>query len=236
MIFTRMGIASVFNAGDGNDYLNVGGKANLVFGGQGDDNISIAGTGVLDIAQALRSKNPTKLISNIAAVVDAGEGNDVISLNGLGGVVEGGDGDDLIKIGEGLSGLTSGLLTSLDGGKGNDTYSFNIDTLQLSHFFQYAWINNNGDLDTTDTLLFGGQVSASDISFQRFDDDLEVGILGTNRHFILQDWYVNAFERIDEFKISNGSSLQQSQVDNLVTAWDNFNAATINQSALLLIV
>ncbi len=216
--------------GNGSDTLWSKGHGNILLGGDGDDIISAQGSLSISIGG---NGNDFIKSSGYLGFVDAGNGDDFILVEDVASKINAGDGDDRIELG----GFKGGILSTLDGGSGNDTYVISTELLQLSNLYQKTYIDNNGDTNSTDTLLFGGQLSASDVTFQRFNnDDLAVGILGTNRNFILQDWYVNEFERIDEFKISSGSSLQQSQVENLVTAWDNFNTATINKSQLTTLI
>ncbi len=228
-IIATKGEKSLIDGGEGNDVIFSKGKNNFIYSNSGDDRVF--GKGNYNIILTGEGNDVISSSGN-ASVVKAGAGNDKISITGIAGIYNGGEGDDQIEVSGGLL-RKGGLLSHLSGGSGNDTYTIDVRSFEIANVFQATYIDNKGDTNSTDTLLFGGQLSVDEITFQQFDNDgLAVGILGTNRHFILQDWYVNEFERIDEFKISNGLTLQQSQVQNLVTAWDNFKAGTINQSEL----
>ena len=206
------GKGNVLNGGDGNDTISANGHLNIAIGGDGDDYIETTG---------------------IFSFVNAGIGNDSVFVEDVGSTIFGGEGDDLIALG----GIKGGIFSTLDGGAGNDTYVINTDLFQLSTLYSATYIDNSGDVNTTDTFLFAGEVSASGIKFQKSGaTDLEVGIVGTNRHLILKDWYVEETQRIDKFQINDGVSLGQSEVQSLVGAWDAFFAGNISQGELNLTV
>lgn len=114
----------------------------------------------------------------------------------------------------------------LSGGEGNDSYVFGrgygIDTV----------IENDDTMGNIDVAQFLSGVTADQIWFSHAGNNLEVDIIGTNDKLVLQDWYTGPAYHIEQFKTSDGLTLLDSQVENLVKAMGAFAPLAIGQAAL----
>lgn len=154
--------------------------------------------------------------------LDGGMGNDRL---------EGGDGDDDLYGGDGDDLLIGGLGSDiLSGGWGNDVYqlarsatmSVNVDTIY----------ENDSTIGNTDILSIGPGISASQLWFKRTNDSLVVEIIGTGDKVVVQDWYLGAQHRVEQFKTADNKLLLDSQVENLVQAMAAFAPPVAGQMAL----
>ena len=205
------GNKTLISSSSGDDLIYAFGSLNVVISGEGNDQISSSGNG---------------------SFVCAGNGNDNLDITGLGGIYNVGDGDDSFTVRGGLL-RKGGLLSQLNGGGGNDVYSIEGDSFEVANVFQVTYINNNGDTSTVDKVVFGGISHATSLSFQRLNNsDLAIGVLGTNRHIVLQKWYTDTSARVDSFQIANGPSLTQAGVQGLVNAWQDFQNGVLSQTEL----
>ena len=93
-------------------------------------------------------------------------------------------------------------------------------------------IDNQGTDDTTDELLFGDGVDATDIRFSSTGDDLMLDVMSANAQILLQDWYASPVDRIDEFRLSSGATLDQQRVDGLVDVWSQYEAGELDAVGL----
>ena len=162
-------------------------------------------------------------------VYNGGGGADVISGAAGNDVLSGGDGNDTLSGGSGRDTLASGTGNdTLSGGAGEDIYLFNrgdgTDTI----------INSAGNLDNAaDTLRFGSSISSDGLWFARSGADLEVSVLGSSDKVVLSDWYsASSGATVQTMQLADGSVLDQSQVENLVSAMAAFNPPAATQTQL----
>ncbi|MFM8331841.1 MAG: calcium-binding protein [Candidatus Methylumidiphilus sp.] len=159
-----------------------------------------------DSANVLDFRN-VALAGNI--LIDGGYGNDTIYGNNSANTLAGGKGDDL-----------------LNGGQGGDTYQFGRGLGK----------DSISDYDTTagatDTLSIGAEVTESQLWFRKVGNDLEMRIIGTSDRATVKDWYLGEDYHIEEFKLADGSTLLDSQVDNLVNAMAAFAPPASGQTTL----
>lgn len=202
----------------GDDVMVAGGKFNVMKGGLGNDELIGGGkfNSLLggDGADELRGAGKNN-------VFFAGAGDDVLQGAGNNNVFSGGAGDDTL--------YAHGKTNLFIGEAGNDTYIVNDPLLGL---VDKAYIDNRGDLDSIDRLLLNGDLEGKDIKFQKLDKHLQLDLLQGDRQIVLKGWYSNTAAQIDEFQLSNGTSLQQSQVQTLVKAWSDYDSGTITAEAL----
>ncbi len=114
----------------------------------------------------------------------------------------------------------------LQGGQGNDTYVLNrgygSDTIL--------------DLDATggnaDLAQFGANIGTDQLWFKQAGNNLEVSVIGTNDALVVENWYLGNQYHVEQFKTSNGTSLLDSQVQNLVQAMAGFSPPAAGQTTM----
>jgi Ca2+-binding RTX toxin-like protein len=151
------------------------------------------------------------------ASLSGGAGNDVLNGN---------LGDDVLDGGLGLDTLAGGAgQDRLVGGKGNDTYLFNRgdgrDTI----------VDNDSTLFNSDLLKIGGATSRQ-LWFSRVGSNLDINVIGTTDHVIVQDWFAGVANRIEKITAADGKSLTASKVQNLVNAMASFAPPALGTSTL----
>lgn len=184
------------NTGDGNNTINAGGGANAITTGSGRDIISADGSNVINSGAGNDQITTTWGADNI----DAGAGDDSIRAGGGGNTVRGGVGNDQIT---------------------NDQWSDD----------RYLFARGDGQ----DVVLDGGgqdrltleNVNSDQLWFSQNGNHLEMSVIGTQDHITLQNWYLGAQYpgaqyHIEQFKTSDGKTLLDSQVQNLVSAMAGF--------------
>ena len=206
-VVVSVGKLNVISTGDGNDLVFAKGQSNIISTGDG-----------VDAVVSLGQKNTIK----------GGKGINLFLSGGKDNVFEGGSGKNTFVL--------AGENNQFKGGSGDDTYVLADDLLNSATDTvtekTSVSIDNQGDDSTTDILLFGGDIEETDIRFAQLEDDLLVSVFDSNQQITVQNWYTNADERIDTFQISQGSSLSNSQVEQLVDSWQQFDSNLITQSEL----
>ncbi|MEJ0062117.1 MAG: calcium-binding protein [Alphaproteobacteria bacterium] len=155
-----------------------------------------------------------------------GTGND--SLYGLSGNdnLYGGEGNDHLEGGAyndslygeaGNDDLTGGIGGDfMDGGTGNDTY----------HFAGGDGADEIRDSDATpgnhDVLALGAGIMHDNLWFSRSGGDLLIQVVGTSHSVKIDNWYGGAANQIEEITASDGYSLANTQVQNLVNVMATF--------------
>jgi Ca2+-binding RTX toxin-like protein len=195
------------HGGKGDDRLFGEGGNDQLFGGQGDDRLD--GGAANDLLQGGKGDD----------VLEGGLGDDVLEGGTGDDVLLGGDGDDILRGGQGEDTLRGGAGNDvLDSGTGNDTIVFGRgdgeDTLA------------GGEHNKHDVVRFGDDIDPMDVMLSRQVDDLRVAIYGTTDQFTVQDWYADRDNRVDKFVASNGQSLDDSKVNQLIQAMAGFTAQT----------
>ncbi|MCQ8130939.1 calcium-binding protein, partial [Methylomonas rivi] len=114
----------------------------------------------------------------------------------------------------------------LSGGTGNDSYLFSRGGGQ----------DTVSDYDTTagnaDTLSFNEGISSDQLWFRHIGSNLELSIIGTDDRLIVRDWYSGSAYRVEQFKTTDGLTLLDSQVENLVNAMAAFAPPAAGQTSL----
>ncbi|NFV79224.1 tandem-95 repeat protein [Magnetospirillum aberrantis] len=138
-------------------------------------------------------------------------------------------GDDVLSGGAGNDTLSGAAgWDTLSGGSGEDLYLFNlgdgVDTI----------VNASGNLDgAADTLRFGASITADTLWFARNGDNLEISVLGGSDKVVLTDWYgTNANSQVASLQLADGTTLDHTNVENLVSAMAAFAPPAATQSEL----
>jgi Ca2+-binding RTX toxin-like protein len=144
-----------------------------------------------------------------------------LTLNGTAGKdkLTGGAGNDTLTGLAGNDTLAGGLGNDkLIGGKGNDTYLFNRgdgkDTIVDT---DSTWFNAD--------LLKVGSAKSNQLWLTKSGNNLDIGIIGTQDHVVIQDWYKGSANQVEKITaLGDNKSLSASKVNALVTAMAKFAA------------
>ncbi len=145
------------------------------------------------------------------------DGNDNLSGGLQADLLDGGAGNDTLNGGAGNDTLDGGIGNDvLNGSTGSDTYQFAAG----------AGVDRISDYDTivgnTDKLSLGSDVAPDQLWFRRTGSDLEVSIIGTTDKVSISNWYSGSAYHVEQFKTSDGKTLLDSQVQNLVDTMASF--------------
>ncbi len=227
------GSAAVSGTGNALDNTLTGNTAaNVLTGGAGND-LYVVGTGDTTI-EALNSGTDTvqsaiawTLAANVenltltgnAAVNGTGNADANVLIGNLGAnTLTGNAGADTLR---GLAGADS-----LVGGSGNDTYwldrGYGADSIT----------ENDTTAGNTDLARFETGIATDQLWFTHVGNNLEVSIIGTADKFTLNNWYLGNQYHVEQFKTSDGKTLLDSQVQNLVSAMAAFAPPAAGQTTL----
>ena len=246
---TGTGGNDVLNGGAGNDIIDGGWGADTMTGGAGNDtykvdtsddiiieqvnggvdkvaltlfqghynlsenveNLTAFSSGYSDFNASIRGNTLNNVIevdggnSDWSIQIYGDGGNDTLKVrNSYGNLLVGGAGDDI------FDGAIDGATDWLNGGAGNDTFLFGrgsgIDTIEQDDDLQ----------GETDTVLFGAGVTFDQLWFKKDGQFLEVSIIGTSDSIRMRQ------EDIEKFQTSDGKTLLDGRVQNLVQAMSAF--------------
>lgn len=114
----------------------------------------------------------------------------------------------------------------LEGGQGNDTYVFS----------QGSGNDIIRDIDATlgnvDIAQFGSGVGADQLWFEQSGNDLKVSVIGSYDSILVENWYMGDRYHVEQFKTSDGMTLLDSQVQNLVQAMAGFSPPVAVETTL----
>ena len=139
------------------------------------------------------------------------DGNDNVNGGAQADLIDGGHGNDYLV---GNAGADTYLFGK---GSGQDTiYNYDSDALGVN----------------ADTIKLGVGISADQLWFRQVSGSLEVSVIGTNDKFTVSNWYSGNTYHVDQFKTSDGKTLLDSQVQNLVSAMAGFAPPAAGQTTL----
>ena len=218
----------------GNNVLDGGAGADWLYGSLGDDTyvidnvgdeiLEFPGEGTDTVLSSISFAFPLLAVENLVltgtAVID-GTGNNLNNLmtgNEAGNVLTSSGGNDRLD--------GKGGADTLIGGTGNDTYvlgrGYGSEIVQ----------ENDSTAGNTDVAEFLSGVATDQIWFRQSGNSLEVSIIGTADQFTMQDWYLGAQYRVEQFRTATADSLLESQVQNLVDAMAAFAPPAPGQMTL----
>ncbi len=225
-------VANVLTGNAGANVLNGGAGADTMAGGLGNDTY-VVGTGDTTIeavgagTDTVQSTITWTLATNVenltltgsAAVNSTGNtDNNVLTGNSAANTLTGGAGNDTL---DGKAGADA-----LVGGTGNDTYrlgrGYGVDTIA----------ENDATVGNTDVALFDAGIAIDQLWFTKTGNNLDVSIIGTTDKFTVSNWYLGNQYRVEQFKTSDGKTLLDSQVQNLVQAMASFAPPPVGQTTL----
>jgi Ca2+-binding RTX toxin-like protein len=230
---TLTGTTAINGTGNALDNVLTGNSAaNVLTGGAGNDTY-VVGTGdtVTEAAGAgtdmVQSSITWTLGSNLENLVLTG----TTAINGTGNtlnnVLTGNSANNTLTDTAGNDTLDGGAgADTLAGGTGNDTYrvgrGYGADVVQ----------ENDSTAGNTDVAQFLAGVSRDQIWFQHTGNDLVASIIGTSDKLTVQNWYLGSANHVEQFKTADGSTLLDSNVQNLVNAMASFAPPAPGQETL----
>lgn len=194
-----------------------------MLGDAGNDTYVVHNTG--DIVTELASQGTDLVQASVSFTLSAnvenltltGTGNIIATGNSDANVLTGNSGNNTLTGGAGNDTLSGGAGTDiLVGGVGNDTYwlgrGFGIDTIS----------ENDATAGNADVARFEAGIATSQLWFTKTGNNLDVSIIGTSDRLTVKDWYLGSQYRVEQFKTSDGKTLLDSQVQDLVSAMGAF--------------
>ncbi|MGV8894808.1 MAG: calcium-binding protein [Burkholderiaceae bacterium] len=221
---TASGGNGTVNGGAGNDTITALGGNGIIDGGTGDDTMT-GGTGddtyYVDSVGDTVAESASAGTDTVFASIGYTLGTNLENLTLTGTSALNGTGNALNNK---LSGNSAD--NTLTGGLGNDTYvlgrDYGADTVQ----------ENDATVGNSDVLQFMNGIATDQIWLRQVANDLEVSIIGTADTATLTDWYLGSEHHVEQFKTSDGKTLLDSQVQNLVSAMAGFAPPAAGQTTL----
>ncbi|TAH10599.1 MAG: hypothetical protein EAZ11_11760, partial [Curvibacter sp.] len=230
---TLTGTAAINATGNALDNVLTGNSGNNVLtGGAGNDTYVVTtGDTTTEAANAgtdtVRSAVTWTLAANLENLTLTG----TAAVNGIGNTVDnillGNTGANVLTGNAGNDTLNGGAgADSLVGGVGNDTYwlgrGYGFDTIA----------ENDATSGNTDVARFDTGIATDQLWFTKVGNNLDVSIIGTSDKFTLANWYLGNQYHVEQFKTSDGKTLLDSQVQNLVSAMAAFSPPAAGQTTL----
>lgn len=241
----------------GNDYLDGLAGADRMAGGKGDDTYVVDTVG--DVVTELANEGIDLVYAGVTYTLPANVENLTLTGSALGapsshvpsGVTlptlpanssapgtngTGNDRDNVLVGNERKNTLTGGAGSdTLDGGAGDDKLIGGIgsDTYILRRGYGAdAIAEDDNTAGNTDVARFADDIAYNQLWFRKHGNDLEVVVIGTNDMFSLQDWYKGSRYHVEQFRTSDGKTLLDSQVQNLVDAMAGFSPPRAGETTL----
>ncbi|MDP2066329.1 MAG: calcium-binding protein [Burkholderiaceae bacterium] len=230
---TGNAVANVLTGNAGDNVLNGGAGADTMIGGLGND------TYVVDVATDVVTEGVNAGIDTVQSGVTYTLGANLENLTLTGATALNGTGNTLdnILVGNAASNTLTGNAgndtldgkagaDNLIGGAGNDTYwlgrGYGVDTIT----------ENDTTASNTDVARFDVGIATDQLWFTKTGNNLNVSIIGTSDKFTLANWYLGSQYHVEQFTTSDGKTLLDSQVQNLVTAMAAFAPPSAGQTTL----
>jgi len=91
---------------------------------------------------------------------------------------------------------------------------------------------NDATVGNTDIARFDTGIAVDQLWFTHTGNNLDVSIIGTTDKFTMTNWYLGNQYHVEQFKTSDGKTLLDSQVQNLVSAMAAFAPPPAGQTTL----
>ena len=226
-------LVNIITGNSGDNILNGGTGADTMIGGAGNDTYVVdnvgdvttegSGAGTDNVQSSVTWTLGTNLenltLTGTSAINGTGNSADNVLIGNSGAnTLNGGLGNDTLTGGGGAD--------SLIGGAGNDTYwlarGYGADSIT----------ENDSTAGNTDIARFDTGIATDQLWFRQLSNNLEVSIIGTSDKFLLNNWYLGSQYHVEQFKTSDGKTLLDSQVQNLVSAMAAFSPPAAGQTTL----
>jgi Ca2+-binding RTX toxin-like protein len=214
---------NVLTGGSGVNVLTGGAGNDTYVVGAGDTTIEAASAGTDTVQSAIAWTLATNVenltLTGTGAVNGTGNTLDNILLGNSGvNTLTGNAGNDTLNGGAGADILV--------GGTGNDSYwlgrGYGVDSIT----------ENDTTAGNTDVARFDAGIATDQLWFSKTGNNLDVSIIGTADKFTMANWYLGNQFHTEQFKTSDGKTLLDSQVQNLVSAMAAFAPPAAGQTTL----
>jgi myo-inositol-hexaphosphate 3-phosphohydrolase len=91
---------------------------------------------------------------------------------------------------------------------------------------------NDATAGNIDVAQFDTGIADDQLWFRHVGNNLEVSVIGTTDKLVVQNWYLGSQYHVEQFKTSDGKTLLDSQVQNLVQAMAAFAPPAAGQTSL----
>ncbi len=122
-------------------------------------------------------------------------------------------------------------------GASADTYTFNRGDGQDT-ISDYGYSHYYGTEGAADKIVFGAGATSMEVInsdqlwFRQVDNALQIDVIGTSESVVIENWYAGVLFEIEEFKSSDGKTLLNTQIQNLVQAMAAFAPPAAGQTTL----
>ncbi|MGJ7581699.1 calcium-binding protein [Variovorax sp. RHLX14] len=123
----------------------------------------------------------------------------------------------------------------LDGGAGNDFLlgSSGNDTYRFGRGYGADIIMDfDAATGNMDKAIFGADVATDQLWFRQVGNDLQVNLIGTTDTLNISNWYMGPMAQVESFQTSDGMTLMNLQVQNLVQAMAAFAPPAAGETIL----
>ena len=232
------GHSNIIAGGTGQDNISVVGIGNTIYGGEGEDSVYVDGnlnyidTGSnadyiyvdmgVNTTVLAGEQEDTVILNNVdRAYIDAGDGNDMISITGNdtdnNSTVIGGAGDDTIAIGGAVGQSAEIYLDSTDGNViGYNVVYVNSDASGEASIVDYNWEYDAIELDDSLTASFETYLKSGKTSDLIFDEDGYISLGSVNLY-------------IPEISVSsNDTGIYAADINDTVFFWGDDDGGSID--------
>jgi trimeric autotransporter adhesin len=224
---------NTLTGGAGNDSLNGLAGADTMVGGAGNDIYFV--DNLLDVTTELAAEGTDIVNSSVAWTL--GVNLESLTLTGSSAINGTGNASANVLIGNSAANIltAAGGNDTLDGAAGNDTLigGAGNDTYVMGRGYGSELVQeNDAAAGNTDVVQFLSGITSAQIWFRKISNDLEVSIIGTADKMLVQNWYLGNRYHVEQFKTSDGKTLLDSKVQDLVNAMASFTPPAIGQTTL----
>lgn len=218
-VFLINGNNDSVTGGAGTNEMTVNGNHDLLQGGaSGVQLMTVNGNNDTMISGGLFG-NLTANGNNDTLVAGA-YGRQELTVNGNNDTLTGGGGYNVLTANGNNDTMVAGSGFNMLAGAGmNDTYKVALgagDTQIVN-----GWSGNGGPANELD---FGAGISDSQLWFEKAGNDLRIDIMGTPQEVTVAGWYTDPLNQLQTITTSDGLSLGNSQVSQLVQAMAGFSS------------
>jgi Ca2+-binding RTX toxin-like protein len=203
-VLTGNGGNNTLSGGAGNDTLDGGAGTDTMVGGAGNDTYVVERSA--DITTESLGGGTDTVLSSVTRTL----GDNLENLTLTNSAVIAGTGNTLsnVLVGNTAANTLSGMggNDTFDGGAGNDALTSNstssADVYRFGIGYGTDTITDTGGVDRVE---LGAGITQSQLVFRRNGSNLELTITGRTDKLIVANWYTAAANRIEQFRLADGS-------------------------------
>lgn len=220
--------ANTLTGGAGNDTLDGGSGTDTMLGGAGNDTYVVERTA--DVTTEGADGGTDTVLSSVTRPL--GDNLENLTLTGSTSINGTGNALSNVLVGNTANNTLSGLAgnDTYDGGAGTDVLTDNSTTSAEVYRFGLGYGTDTiTDSGGTDRVELGAGITQSQLVFARNGNNLELTISGQADKLIVANWYTATANRIEEFRLADGSVVSLGLIP--ATAQASIAAATAGMVA-----